>query len=343
MWVAYLVLLLIGLFLLVKGSDIFVDTSSSIARIFNLSEMMIGMTLVCFGTGLPELCLSVMSGIKGSSDLVVGNIIGTNMFNMCAILGIVCLINPIKLLKDTVRKDINMSLVTALAFLILSIDTLLTDVTHNVISRTDGLILLLFFGIYIYYMFYQFDGITLRHRKKKEKKQGIKRDDERKPLDKKTKKLVLKKLCICAFSGALIYFGSECVIQGATNLAKLIGISEIFISIMVIAIGTSLPEVATSVVAIKKGSINIAIGNLIGSNMMNMLLVIGVTSLINPIAIATTSLWVDAIVFVIVCALITFNARIRFINKGEYEISRTEGIILIAVYVTYVMYVVFRG
>ena len=131
--------------------------------------------------------------------------------------------------------------------------------------------------------------------------------------------------------------------MGTTNLAKLIGISEIFISIMVIAIGTSLPEVATSVAAIKKGSINIAIGNLIGSNMMNMLLVIGITSLINPINIATTSLWVDALVFVIVCVLITFNARIRFINKGEYEISRTEGIILIAVYIVYVMYVVFRG
>ena len=343
MWVAYLVLLLIGLFLLVKGADIFVDTSSSIARIFNLSEMMIGMTLVCFGTGLPELCLSVMSGIKGSSDLVVGNIIGTNMFNMCAILGIVCLINPIKLLKDTVRKDINMSLVTALAFLILSMDTLLTSETQNLISRTDGLILLLFFGIYIYYMFYHFDGITARHRKKKEKKQGIKVENERKPLDKKTKNLLIKKICVCAFSGLLIYFGSECVIMGATNMAALLGISEIFISIMVIAIGTSLPEVATSIVAIKKGSINIAIGNLIGSNMMNMLLVIGLTSVINPISIATTSLWFDAILFVIVCVLITFNARIRFINKGEYEISRAEGIILLAIYVAYVVYVVFRG
>lgn len=341
MWAVYLLLIIVGIYLLIKGANIFIGASTSIARVFKLSEIFIGMTLVCVGTGLPEFVLAILASIRGDSSIVIGNIIGTNMFNMCAIFGIICIIKPIKLLKGTVRKDINMSLITALAFFFVIFDTPFTILKENIISRTDGLILLLFYLIYVYYTIYEFGGLSNLLRIRINNKGNIVK--EKTIINKDQKKKIFRLFVICVIGSILIYLGSQSVLIGTTKLAEIIGISEIFISIMIIAIGTSLPEISTSIVAVKKGSVNIALGNLVGSNMMNALFSIGISAIINPIKVVTNSLWVDASIFIVICTIIAINARLHFIKKGEYEISRTEGITLITIYVIYVAYVVFRG
>ena len=167
-----ILLLILGLVLLIKGSDIFVDAGSNIGKLFKMSEVVIGLTIVCVGTGLPELLLSIAGATSGNSELVIGNIVGSNLFNMCCILGAICILNPLKLLRQTVRKDINMSLLSALALFFLLLDTYNTNLTENLISRTDGVILLLFFVVFVYYTFYEFTGY-LRDRREKKYSQKI--------------------------------------------------------------------------------------------------------------------------------------------------------------------------
>lgn len=340
----YIVLLLGGLYLLIRGADIFVDGSVQVAKFFKMSELLIGMTLVCFGTSMPELFVAVNGSIKGTSDLVIGNMLGSCIFNLCIILGIVSIIHPVRLLKDTARKDIYMSLVTALVFLLMMLDTVGTNIIGNVISRTDGAILLVLFALFMYYNLYHSVNLADKTRKKKIlKKKGIKLEENEKKVEQKQRIDLVKNIILCFLGGLLVYAGSECVLNGAVGLAMKLGVSETFIAILVIAVGTSLPEIATSIAAIKKRRINIAVGNLIGSNMYNMLFITGVSALVNPLNVVTNALWIDAIIFVVVIAILILFTKIKYINKGSYELSRVEGIVLIVVYVAYVAYVIARG
>lgn len=343
----YILLLVGGILLLIKGSDIFVDASVKVAKILKMSEILIGMTLVCFGTSLPELFISVNGSIKGTSDLVIGNMIGTNIFNICAILGIISIIHPIKLLKDTVRKDMYMSLVTGLLFLLVTLDTFKTTLTANVISRTDGVILLIMFAIFMYYNLYHYTSFTKKRREKvvikKRIKSGEQVENNKNKMTKKQKRDFVESILICIIGGILVYVGSECVLNGAVGFAKLIGVSETLVAILIIAVGTSLPEIATSIAALKKRKTNIAVGNLIGSNMYNMLFVVGVSAVINPLEVASTSIWVDSLIFIIITIVLILFTKSKYIKKGSYELSRVEGIVLILIYVTYVTYVLIRG
>ena len=351
MTILYVLLLIVGLVLLIKGADLFVDTSSKIARIFKISELLIGMTLVCFGTSLPELILSITSSLRGNAELVIGNMVGTNIFNMCAILGLISIMTPIMLVKETVRKDMYMSLVTGIVFLCVVLDTFLNvpGVTVNVISRADGIILLVFFGIFLYYTFYNFGGITEKRRKRREEKEALKLDKTKGKRQKEPKMSpedthnLLVNILLAVLGCLMVYVGSEFVIKGVNYLGDVWNLSDTFMAIMIIAVGTSLPEIATSIAAIRKGSINIAIGNLIGSNMFNMLCVTGIAAVVNPLYVVSTAIWIDCLFFILITLVIVTNAKLKFLNKGRYELSRTEGIVLLGIYITYVIYVVFRG
>ena len=334
-----IVLMIIGLILLIKGSDVFVDVGTHIGKMFKMSEILIGLTIVCIGTSLPELLLSISASLNGNSDLLVGNILGSNIFNMCCILGIVCLMNPLKLLRQTIRKDMNMSLLSSIALFILLLDTS-NGVSYNTISRTDGIILLLFFVIFLYYTFYEFGEYfrDLRERKYKDLKQNKVRIENK---DKKVFSMKdMKKLVIYVFllllSILAIYFGAELVVDNAVLVAKHFNVSETFISIAIIAVGTALPEISTSIAAIKKKRINIAIGNLIGSNMFNTLFIVGCSALISPIKIATSTLIFDSLVFIIVCL------TLRLFTKKKPEITAMEGFTLISIYIGYMAYVLYR-
>lgn len=331
--------MIIGLILLIKGSDAFVDVGTKIGKMFKMSEILIGLTIVCIGTSLPELLLSISASLNHRSDFLIGNIVGTNIFNMCSILGIICVMNPLKLLRQTVRKDMNMSLLSSIALFVLLIDGL-NGQTPNMLSRTDGIILLLLFGVFLYYTFYEFgeyfrDLREKRYKANKENKVRYEEKNKKVFSMKDIKKLAIYflVLLICI---AAIYVGAELVVDNAIIVAKHFNVSETFISIAIVAVGTSLPEISTSIAAIKKKRINIAVGNLIGSNMFNTLFVLGVASIINPITVNTSSLLFDAGVFVLVCL------TLRLFTKKKPEITGMEGFTLIAIYISYMAYVLYR-
>ena len=335
----------LGLILLIKGSDIFVDAGTNIGKIFRMSEILIGLTIVCFGTGLPEFLLSINAAANGNTELAIGNIIGTNIFNMCCILGVICLLNPLKLLRETIRKDINMSLLSSIILFVILLDSYGTNLTTNLISRTDGIILLLFFAIFLYYTLYEFGEYIRDKREKKYNELMLRRARGEKVEEKKevertfTKKdliNIVKNIFIAILGIVMVFLGSELVIESAVKIATFFNVSQTFISIAIIAVGTSLPEISTSIIAIKKNRINIAIGNLVGSNMFNTLFVLGISSLIQPIVLPSSLLFVDCLFFILTCLVL------RLFTKKKPEINKYEGITLISIYLIYIIFVLYR-
>ena len=249
------ILLIVGIILLIKGADIFVDSGSHIAKIFKISEIILGLTFVSFGTSLPELLVGINAARTGSHGIVIGNIIGTNIFNMTGILALICIIKPVKFLRETIKKDMYMSLLSSVILFVLLLDTLGTNLTENIISRTDGIIMLLFFAIFIYYTIYAY----------KEYKREKNKDKEISKVEFKLKYKhiirILKNLFLMILGLALVLIGSELVVSSTVDIAEKLNLSQTFIAILVIAVGTSLPEISTSIVALKKNKSNLAIGN----------------------------------------------------------------------------------
>lgn len=342
-----IILLILGLALLIKGSDIFVDAGTSIGKIFKMSEVLIGLTIVCIGTGLPELILSINGSISGNSDLVIGNIVGTNIFNMCVILGFICILNPLRLLRQTVRKDMHMSLISSIALFLLLLDNAGFSFIKNSLSRTDAGILLLLFAIFVYYTFYEIteylrDRREKKYQEQKEKRKtnNIKKHVEEKPEERtytnKDLKCLFKNIIIAIIGIIMVHIGALLTVNNTVKIANFFNVSQTFISIVIIAIGTSLPELTTSYAAVKKNRINIAIGNLIGSNMFNTLCVLGCSALINPIALEGNYILIDCAVFILVCLVMVL------FTKRKPEISRMEGFSLFSIYILYIVYVMYR-
>ncbi|MBQ8042647.1 MAG: calcium/sodium antiporter [Clostridia bacterium] len=342
-----MLLLAVGLFLLIKGSDIFVDAGTIIGKMFKMTEVLIGLTIVCVGTGLPELILSINGSIDGTSNLVIGNIVGTNIFNMCIILGLICVLHPLKLLRQTIRKDMHMSLLSSVVLFVLLLDNIQYSFAKNTLSLTDGIILLLLFGVFIYYTFYEITEYLRDRREKKyqelkEKKnsQSTANQPEQKEAPttytNKDMKKLFKNIAIALIGVVMVHIGAEITVDSTVKIAEFFNVSQTFISIVIIAVGTSLPELTTSYAAIKKNRINIAIGNLIGSNMFNTLCVLGVSALINPIVLEGNYLLIDCAVFILVCTVMVL------FTKRKPEISKFEGFSLISIYILYIVYVLFR-
>lgn len=325
-----ILLLALGIILLIKGSDMFVDSGSEMGKVLRISEVLLGITIVAFGTSLPELIIAITSSRTGSNEIALGNILGTNLFNISAILATVALIKPVKFKKETVRRDMYMSVVTAFVFTVIVADKIVSDDTVNMISRSDGIILLVLFGMYIY-----FTLLGYAEKKKRDKEKG----EEELKLKLKDIDILTKNVALMVVGIIMIFLGANFSVSAVEKIAVLLGISETFISILVVAIGTSLPEIFTSIAAIKKGKINIAIGNLIGSNMFNVLFVLGAAATIRPIPLASDSLVLDAFTFLAVTVMLMLHA----INDKEHQISKVEGISLLAIYVAYVMFVIVRG
>lgn len=344
--------LIAGLFLLIKGSDIFVDAASAIGKLFKMSKILIGLTIVAFGTSLPELLVGITAAAKGNDGIVIGNILGSNIFNTCIILGIICLINPIKFLRETVKTDIYMNLLTGIILLTLLSDKWGGNLSHNLLSRTDGIILLIFFSFFIYYTLYAYEKYI--ENKKKENEEEIAKNakntksakdkkEEAQPKEEKVFHLrlkdidiITKKIGLIILGIIMIYFGSEFVVYSTEYIALALHFSETFIAVMVISIGTSLPELTTTIVSLRKGRSNIAIGNLIGSNMFNILLVLGASSVVSPVILPTDTLIIDCLVFIFASLVIAISSR------TNYEISKKEGVILITTYVGYLAFVIGR-
>lgn len=313
-----IILFIAGLVLLIKGADLLINGAGSIASRLGVSEMIIGLTIVSFGTSAPELLVNVIASLEGAADIGLGNIIGSNISNILLILGIAALIRTLKIKQSTTTVEIPLNILAALAFIIITSDARL-DGHASLISRSDGLMLILFFCIFLAYTY-----------------RLAKATREKKP-DYVHYKLPNAILLVIAGLIGLVY-GGKWVVEGAVELARLLHLSEALIAITIIGVGTSLPELATSAVAAYKGKTDIAIGNVVGSNLFNLFWVLGLSATIKPIQF-NPSLSTDAWFYLGVTLLLSVFS---FAGKHRH-IAREEGIAFLILYIGYLAFLVWRG
>ncbi len=308
-----ILLLIVGFVALIKGADIFVDGASSTAQNFKVPKMLIGLTIVAFGTSAPELAVSMSALASGSSDMVLGNVIGSNILNILLILGIAALIKPIAVKDNTVRKELPLVLLISTLLVVLFLDTVFAGASANQITRSDGIVIILFFSVFLYYL------LALAKQKK-----------EPKSTEEEPKFKLGKSLLFVLIGLAAIIIGSDLVVDNASSIASALGISERIIALTVIAFGTSLPELVTTVVSAKKGEQDLLVGNIIGSNIFNICLVLGIPVVIFG-GIAESSFQMLDLVMLIVSAALLFI----FSKTSKQKISRPEGAIMLAVFAVY--------
>ena len=313
------VLLIVGIVLLVYGASWLVDGASSIASKLGVSAFVVGLTVVAFGTSMPELVVNVMASISGSSGLAIGNVVGSNTINILLVLGISAVIRPINVKSSTIRIEIPYSLFAAVVLFILANDVLIDGAKESILSRIDGLILLSLLGIFFYYTFLSAKG---------EKHVPIE--------DVKVRKVKISLLLIGAGIAGL-FFGGKLIVDSATQIAQSLGVSDSIIGLTIVALGTSLPELVTSAVAAYKGNADIAVGNVLGSNIFNIFMVLGVSSLIKPLPFYPQAN--DDILMTCVASVLLFV----FVVAGPgRQIGRKRGGLFVAIYVAYLVYIIFN-
>ena len=314
-----IVLFVVGFVILTFGANWLVEGASTIAKRFNVSDLVIGLTVVAFGTSAPELVVNVVSSIEGDAEIAIGNVVGSNIFNILFILGVSAIIFPLTVRSNTIWKEIPLSLLSALVLLFVSNDIFLDNRGPNEIGFIDGLVLLSFFVIFLYYM--------LDLAKKDSKNESIS-DQKNTP--------IWKPLLFIGSGLTGLILGARWIVNGAVEIAGLAGISESVIALTIVAAGTSLPELATSVVAAYRRNVDIAIGNIVGSNIFNIFLILGISSLIKPLPLSVNSNFdIGMVVFASLLLLLFI-----FTGKGR-QISRMEGGIFIICYCAYLYYLIF--
>jgi len=314
------ILLLIGFVFLIKGADFLVDGASSIARRFNISDLTIGLTVVAFGTSAPELFVNIVAGVKGTTDIAIGNVLGSNIANVFLILGISAIIYPLAVSKGTVWKEIPFSLLAAVVLAFLANDQLIDKQNHSVLLRSDGLILLSFFVIFLYYSINIAFEIKGLYNHAPVKAHGT------------TKSIGL---VIVGLAGLII--GGEWIVSGAVHMALKLGLSQSTVGLTVVAVGTSLPELATSAVAAYRKNTDIAIGNVVGSNIFNIFFILGISAIIHPLPFSIANN-ID-IGMVILASLLLF---IFMFTGKKRSLDRWEGIVSICIYVIYIIFLIYR-
>ncbi len=309
-------LFLPGFYLLIKGADILVEGASSLAKRLKISDLVIGLTIVAFGTSAPELAVNISASYKGQTDIAISNVLGSNIANILLILGVSSIIRNVTVKENTVWKEIPFSLLAAIIVFLQANDVFFGADTKNQISRNDGLEMLAFFIIFLYYIF----SIA--------KEENIFEDEIPKL------QLSLGKSIIYIIIGLILLpLGSDWVVSGAVRVAKFFGISEAYIGLTIVAIGTSLPEMATSVVAAYKKNSDISIGNVVGSNIFNVFFILGVSALIRPLEFSTKNN-VDVVMTVLASLILFFSL---FVGK-KHEVERSQGILFILIYIIYLIF-----
>ena len=311
-----IILLVVGFIILIKGADIFVDGASGIAENFHVSKMLIGLTIVAFGTSAPEFAVSVKSIISNNGDIVLGNVIGSNILNILLILGVSSLVHSLNVKSATVKKELPITLLLTTLFAVLLSDSIFDKGLVNTFTRGDGITVLLFFLVFIYYL------ISMARNKVEE-------------AEEKEKISMLKAVAFLVVGIVGVVLGSNFVVDSASKIATILGVSERMIALTIIALGTSLPELVTSVTATRKGEYDIAIGNVVGSNIFNIGMVIGLPiTIFGGIAKISFS-YIDLLVM-IVSAVLLF-----MFSFNDYKISKKEGIVFIILFIAYYSYVIF--
>lgn len=304
-----LVLLVIGFVMLIKGADIFVEGAAGIAAKFGIPQLVIGLTIVAMGTSAPEAAVSIAAAFKGTADITIGNVVGSNIINILVILGVTALIVAVAVQQSTVRYEIPFVILVTIVLLVMG-------ALDGKIGRLDGVILWALFIVYLIYLF-----LMAKHG----------REEEETQMDAPVWKLLL----FVVIGAALIVIGADVSVDAASDIALVIGLSERFIGLTIVALGTSLPELCTSVVAARKGNADLAIGNIVGSNIFNILFVVGTTALIipvpfNPAFVVDTAVAIGAAVLLWVCVF------------RKKKLTRPGGILMLAAYAGYFAYLMMK-
>ncbi|MBO05411.1 MAG: sodium:proton exchanger [Chloroflexi bacterium] len=316
------VLFVVGLVFLIKGADFLVAGASSIAKRMQVSDLVIGLTIVAIGTSAPELFVNIIAASKGTTDIAIGNIVGSNIANIFLILGVTAVLCPIKVTGDTIWKQVPFSLLASLALAVLVNDALFDGAALSALTRIDGLILLMFFCIFMYYLF----GIA-QTSKTMQEESG---DTQEKGIP------FSIGLVILGLAG--LSFGSNWIVDGAVHMARVFGLGEKTIGVTIIAFGTSLPELAASFAAAKKKKVDLAVGNVIGSNLLNVFLILGISATIFPLPLAP-GMNTDILVM-IAANLFVFGFMF---TGGRSILDRWEGGIMLAIYIGYMGYLFVEG
>ena len=317
--IASMILLIIGFLLLIKGADIFVDGASNVAKNFKIPKIIIGLTIVAFGTSAPELAVSIKANLSASSDIVLGNVVGSNILNILLILGVSSMFAKMKVKDNTVKKEIPFIILFSILLMVLSFDNMFDKNISNIITRTDGIVILLFFIIFIYYL------VTVMLNDKDRKKQE------------KPEYNILQSIALTVLGLIGIVVGSNFVVDNAIEIAKILNVSEKMISLTIVALGTSLPELVTSIQASRKGESDIAIGNIIGSNIFNIGVVIGIpAAFIGQINVGAFN-YIDMFIMIISAVLLFM---LTYKNR---KLDKFEGIILLGIFAFYYTHVILAG
>ena len=314
-----ILLLIVGLGLILAGANFLTDGSAAVAQRFRVPEFIIGLTIVAVGTSTPELVVSVLSAAAGNSDVAIGNVVGSNLFNVFLILGVCALIRPLPLTRSNIRRDIPFGMAASLILLAVTSDRLICAGAADRIGRIDGIVMV---ALYIALMWF-----TIRTTKRPE---ATAPDAGAKP---GMAGWLMAAMIVGGLAG--LVFGGEMFLKSATAIARTLGISESVIAITLVAGGTSLPELASSVVSLLKGKAEMALGNVIGSNIANILLILGLSATIHPLSMGGITVW--DLLMVVLSSVLLFLAAFTFKRRA---IDRWEGAIFLAIYVAYIGYLI---
>lgn len=314
-------LFIIGFVFLIKGADWLVDGGSALGRRLHISDLVIGLTVVAFGTSTPELFVNVIASIKGNADIAIGNILGSNIANIFLILGVAILISPVTVGRGTVWKEIPLSLLAVLLLGVMANDRLIDQMDFAILGRGDGLVFLAFFLVFMFYT------ATIARR--------IEGMDDLLP----HKTFPLRRACLMVLTGiAGLALGGKWVVDGAVHIAEQAGVSQSMIGLTIVSIGTSLPELATSVVVAYKKNMEIAVGNIVGSNIFNIFMVLGVSAVIKPLPFSAAANFDIGVVIFASLLLFLF----MFIGK-RHTLDRKEGLVFLFLYLVYIGFTIYRG
>ena len=315
------IILVIGFVLLIKGADFFVEGSSSVAQKFNVPSLIIGMTIVAMGTSLPELAVSVTASMVGNNTLAVSNVAGSNIFNLMVVCGACALFAPLTIEKNTLLKEFPFSIICAGLLVVLGF-------LGMSLGRVDGIIFLVIFIVYLFWMI---------RSAKQARNAGDKLEEEEEEFIQEEIKILPMWKCLLFIVGGMIAikFGGDFVVDGASAIAAGFGLSQTLIGLTIVALGTSLPELVTSIVAARKDEVDMALGNVIGSNIFNILLILGVAAAISPITFLTENI-IDIVILIVMSLVVWIFA---WTSK---EINRKEGIMMLLMYAVYMVYICIR-
>ena len=313
-----IIFLLVGFVLLIKGADFFVDGASAIAQKLKVPSLIIGLTIVAMGTSLPELAVSVTASISGNNALSVSNVVGSNLFNLMVVLGLSAVLTPIIVSEDTLKKDYPFSVACAIALLVMG-------AIGMELGHVDGIILLV---VFVGFIIFQVRA-GLRHRREVLASGATEDEEEIKDMP------YWQAILFIVGGAAAIKFGGDFVVNSSVDIATAFGLSQTLIGLTIVALGTSLPELVTSVVAAKKGELDMAVGNVVGSNIFNILMILGVAAAISPITFLMENM-VD------IAILLAFSIITYLFCRTNKQLGKKEGAAMLALYAAYMVYICMR-